>query len=80
LNFFGIISIYLAIFNILPIPSVDGGKLLFLGIEAARKKPVSQKIEQNITAAFFILLITLAIFVTIKFDIPRLFSFLKSGF
>lgn len=72
LQFVAIIAIYIAIFNILPIPAVDGGKLLFLGIEAARKKPVSQKVEQNITTFFFSLLILLMIVVTIK-DVMRLF-------
>lgn len=72
LNFLALISIYLAIFNILPIPSADGGKLTFLAIEAIRKKPVPEKIEQNITGAFFMALILLMIFVTIK-DIARLF-------
>jgi regulator of sigma E protease len=72
LQFIAIISIYLALFNILPIPAVDGGKLLFLGIEAIRKKPISQKVEENITTAFFTLLIFLMIWVTIK-DIARLF-------
>lgn len=72
LQFIAIISIYLAIFNVLPIPALDGGKLLFLGIEKIRKKPVSQKIEQNITTLFFALLIALMIWVTIR-DIARLF-------
>jgi len=72
LNFVGIIAIYLALFNILPIPSVDGGKLLFLGIEAVRKRPVSEKVEQNVTAICFSLLIILMVLVTIK-DIIRLF-------
>ncbi|PIP23495.1 MAG: hypothetical protein COX90_02875 [Candidatus Nealsonbacteria bacterium CG_4_10_14_0_2_um_filter_38_17] len=72
LNFLALISIYLAIFNILPIPSADGGKLTFLAIEAIRKKPVPEKIEQNITGAFFMALIVLMIFVTIK-DIAKLF-------
>jgi len=73
LYFVALISIFLAIFNLLPIPALDGGKLLFLIIEAVRGKPVAQKVEQNITAFFFILLITMMIFVTIKFDIPRVF-------
>jgi len=72
LQFIAIISIYLAIFNILPIPALDGGKLLFLGIEKIRRKPVSPKIEQNITGIFFTLLIALMIWVTIK-DIIRIF-------
>ena len=66
------ISIFLALFNILPIPALDGGKLVFLAIEAVRKKPVSQKIEQNLTVFFFYLLIALLIIVTYK-DLQRLF-------
>ncbi len=67
------ISIALALANILPIPALDGGKLIFLGIEAVRGRPVNHRLEQRITGAFFILLIILMIFVTVKFDIPRLF-------
>ena len=66
------ISIFLALFNILPIPALDGGKLVFLAIEAIKKKPVSQKVEQNLTVFFFYLLIALLILVTFK-DIQRLF-------
>lgn len=72
LQFIAIISIYIALFNILPIPALDGGKLVFLGIEAVRKRPVSTKTEQQITTLFFALLIGLIIWVTIK-DIARLF-------
>jgi len=72
LNFLALLSIYLAIFNLLPIPALDGGKLLFLGIEAIRKKPLSQKTEEAITGFFFFLLILLAIFATLG-DIKRIF-------
>ncbi len=72
LLFLGKISIYLALFNILPIPAADGGKMVFLAIEAIRKKPVPDKIEENITAVFFFLLVGLMIFVTIK-DVIRIF-------
>ena len=72
LRFTALVSIFLALFNILPIPALDGGKLVFLGIEAVRKKPVSVKIEQNLTAFCFALLILLLIFVTFK-DLQRLF-------
>jgi regulator of sigma E protease len=66
------ISIYLAIFNILPIPALDGGKLLFLMIEGIRKKAVSPETEKKVTALFFGILVILAILVTIK-DIKELF-------
>ena len=72
LSFFAVLAIYLAIFNALPIPVVDGGKLLFLGIEAIRKKPVSELWEKRVSAVVFALLITLMIWVTVK-DIARIF-------
>jgi len=72
LRFLALISIYLAVFNILPIPALDGGKILFLGIEFIRKKPVSPKIEQKVTAVFFAFLVFLMILVTIK-DILKFF-------
>ena len=79
LYFIGVISVFVAIFNLFPIPALDGGKLIFLAIEKIMKKPVPVKIEQNITVIFFILLISLSIFVTIRFDIPRFSDFLKSS-
>jgi regulator of sigma E protease len=68
-----LVSVALALANLLPIPALDGGKMVFLAIEAVRGKPINSKIESRITGAFFFLLIALMIFVTIKFDIPRLF-------
>ncbi|MBI1866593.1 MAG: site-2 protease family protein [Candidatus Staskawiczbacteria bacterium] len=79
LYFIASISVFVAIFNIFPIPALDGGKLIFLTIEKLRGKPVSTRVEQNITAVFFFLLILMSLFVTIKFDIPRLTEFLKSS-
>lgn len=66
LQMIGMLSISVAVINLLPIPAFDGGKLMFLFIEGVRKKPISQKIEEKITTAFFILLIILMVFVTIK--------------
>ncbi len=68
-----LISVALALVNILPIPALDGGKIVFLCVEWLRGRPINYKIEQKISATFFILMILLLIFVTIKFDIPRLF-------
>lgn len=67
-----IISLALALFNILPIPGLDGGKLVFLAIEAVVRKPIPQKIEEQVTTFFFGLLILLMILVTIN-DIQRFF-------
>jgi len=79
LYFIAVISVFVAIFNLFPIPALDGGKLIFLAIEKIMKKLVPAKIEQNITVIFFILLISLSIFVTIRFDVPRFSEFLKSS-
>lgn len=79
LYFIGSLSVLLAIFNLFPVPALDGGKLLFLAAEKLIKKPVPVKWEQGITVLFFFLLITMAIFVTVKFDIPRVLDLWKSG-
>jgi len=71
LYFIAVISIYLAIFNILPIPALDGGKLIFLGIEKIKGRPLHYKIEQRITAFFFLFLLFLMILVTVQ-DIIKL--------
>ena len=67
------IAIYLTIFNILPLPALDGGRLLFLAIEKVRGRAPSPVIENRINNIFFLLLIGLLIFVSIK-DIAYLFS------
>jgi len=77
LYFIASISVFVAIFNIFPIPALDGGKLVFLAIEKIKGTPVPVKIEQSITVVFFFLLIAMSVFVTIKFDIPRLSEFIK---
>lgn len=71
LHFIAVISIYLAIFNILPIPALDGGKLIFLGIEKIKGRPVNHKIEQRVTAFFFAFLLLMIVLVTVR-DIARL--------
>ncbi len=72
LRFLALISIYLAIFNLLPIPALDGGKLMFLTIEKVRGKSMNENVEKTITGFFFLLLIGLLLFITFK-DIIRLF-------
>jgi regulator of sigma E protease len=79
LYFIGSISVLVAIFNLFPIPALDGGKLVFLTIEKVMGKPVPVKWEQIITVTFFVLLIAMSLFVTIKFDIPRVIDFWKAG-
>ncbi len=66
-----LISINLAVINLMPIPALDGGKLLMYAIEAIRKKPVSQKVEAGITVIGFLAIIGFAIILTVQ-DVARL--------
>lgn len=72
LQFVAIITINLGVFNMLPLPALDGGRLLFLLIELVRRKPIAQKYEGLVHAVGFMLLIGLMIFVTVN-DVLKLF-------
>ncbi|MBU1913504.1 MAG: RIP metalloprotease RseP [Candidatus Omnitrophica bacterium] len=63
LQLMGVLSASLAIFNLLPVPVLDGGHILFLAIEKIRRKPVSIKMQENITQVGMSLLIVLMLFV-----------------
>lgn len=68
-----VISMNLGVFNLLPIPALDGGTLLFLLIEMIFKKPIPKKVENILKLTGFALLMLLVIFVTFK-DIFGLFA------
>ncbi len=71
LRFIALLSLSLAVFNLLPIPALDGGRLLFVIIERLRGgKPVTPRIENAIHASGFALLI-LFIAVITYFDLTR---------
>lgn len=72
LQFMALLSLNLAIINILPFPALDGGRILFLVIEKIKGKPVRKEIEALIHNIGFLLLIAVIIFVTYK-DIAKLF-------
>ncbi len=71
LLFAAFISINLALINIIPIPGLDGGRLLVLAVEGVRRKPISETLNTYLTAFGFILLIALMVAVTYH-DIARL--------
>lgn len=62
----------LGVMNLLPIPALDGGRLLFLIIEWIRRKPMNEKVENYINAAGFFLLMALMVFI-LGNDIWKLF-------
>lgn len=83
INFVGVLSVNLAILNILPFPALDGGRLLFIGIESVIGKKVVPKVEATIHTVGMIILLLLLLAITIS-DIRRLIltgsidGFLKS--
>ncbi len=67
-----ILSVNLAILNIIPFPALDGGRLLFIAIEKLKGSPIPRKIENMANSVGFALLIMLMIYVTTK-DVIRFF-------
>ncbi len=61
-----LISINLAVINILPLPALDGGQLAFLLIEGVRGKPLPNQIQENVMQSGLMLLLGLGIFLIIK--------------
>lgn len=71
ISLMGMLSVNLFIMNLLPLPALDGGRLVFLGYEAVTKKPINKKIENTITMIGFAILMAIMMFVTLQ-DIIRL--------
>jgi regulator of sigma E protease len=70
-GFTALISLNLAVLNLAPFPALDGGRLLFVAIEAIIRRPIPAKFANYVNAAGFIALILLMIIVTIK-DVAKL--------
>lgn len=73
LNLIVVISLNLGLINLLPLPALDGGRLVFLLVEAVRRKPVKPEYEGWVHAAGFVLLLGLIVLITFK-DISRLIT------
>lgn len=69
----GLLSTALGMFNLLPIPALDGGRLVFLGIEIVTRRRVSHRAEQIVHTVGFLLLLALILLVTVK----DIFGFFK---
>lgn len=72
INWAGMLSLYLGIFNLLPIPALDGSRLLFLTIEGVRGKPIDPQKESMVHLVGFALLMLLMIIVTVN-DVSKIF-------
>lgn len=71
ISFVAFLSVNIGLFNLLPVPALDGGRLVFIGYEAVTKKKFPKKLESALIGITFILLFGLMIFVTFS-DIGRL--------
>ena len=68
-----LLSVNIGIMNLLPLPALDGGRILFVLIEAVIGRPVDRKVEGYIHAAGLILFLGLFVFVSFN-DVLRLFK------
>ncbi len=73
LSFMALISVNLAVLNLLPIPVLDGGQFLFLLAEAAIRRPLSLRLRERLTAVGLVVIVLLMVFVFSN-DILRLFG------
>lgn len=73
LNWIGLLSVNLGILNLLPIPALDGGRLVFLAYEGVTRRKVNPRIENYLHLMMFFLLIGFFIFIAFN-DILRLFN------
>jgi len=71
IHFWGMISVFLAVVNFLPVPPFDGGHVLFVLIEKIKGGPVSMKVRGAVWGASWIAVLTLFVFITWQ-DISRL--------
>ncbi len=71
--FMGLLSVNLGILNLLPVPVLDGGHLLFLGVEAARRRPVPERVQIVAQQIGMALLASLMLFVFYN-DLVRIFT------
>lgn len=72
LSFIAFLSVNVGIINLLPIPALDGGRVLFISIEAVTRKKIPRKVDVLVNNIFFILLLLLFVFITFN-DVLRLF-------
>jgi regulator of sigma E protease len=72
LYLFTLITMNLGVFNLLPVPALDGGRIVFLLIEAITRKPVKKEFEQMVNTVGILILFALMILITFK-DIFTLF-------
>jgi len=72
-SFTAFISLNLAVLNLVPFPALDGGRIVFVGVEAIRRKPIPAKVANAVNFAGFCLLIAFMLFITYK-DVMKIWG------
>lgn len=72
LSFAAFLSVNVGVMNLLPIPALDGGRILFISIEGVTRKKIPKNVDNIVNNIFFFLLMALFIYVTIN-DVLRIF-------
>jgi regulator of sigma E protease len=67
------LSVYLGLFNLLPLPALDGGRAVFIGLESITRRKFDPRIEQAVHTAGFVLLMGVLLVVSWK-DIRNLIA------
>jgi regulator of sigma E protease len=67
------LNVYLGLFNLLPLPALDGGRLAFLAWEGIARRRVNPRVEAAVHTAGFLMLVVMLVFVTFK-DVRRLWG------
>lgn len=76
--FTALLSINLGMINLFPIPMLDGGHLLFYGVEAVRGKPISERVQEYAFRFGLVVLVTLMVFSNLN-DVLQMFVFNKGN-
>ena len=69
-----IISVYLGFFNLLPLPALDGSRMMFILYEMLSRRKAPERIEQSIHAYGMLVLLGLILLITVTKDLPRMFG------
>ena len=69
--FLGMLNVYLGLFNLLPVPALDGGRLVFLLFSLVSRRAVNQRVENAVHTVGFFILLGLIILLTYR-DAARL--------
>ena len=66
ISMIAMLSVYLGLFNLLPLPALDGGRALFLGIESVIRRKENPRVEAAVHTAGFVLLLGVLVIVSVK--------------